>query len=156
MLVCESNNFNVFVANEPHVSREDGGHLVIIPKEPVENRWDLDDALSVECMQLSRLVGQSMRDGLVASGIDIRRINFQDNGNWGLDTHEGPKMHLHLYGRSANSVNQTHGDALRFPPKSTEFWKHLSQLTIADVQAIRTAIKGYLPKYEPTIQVVIP
>lgn len=148
MKICESSHFNVFCANEPHLSREDGGHLVIVPKERIPNRWDLSEPQSNECMNLSKLVGQSMLEGLNERKLDIRRINFQDNGNWEIDHPKGPNFHLHLYGRAFNAPHQTHGEALHFSNKETQFWKDLNQLDEDDVKAIQSRIRHHLTHNE--------
>ena len=64
------------------------------------------------------------------------------DGNWAIGTEQGPRLHLHLYGRACNSRNQLHGEALYFPPKATQFWRELEALTEAD----QSLIKSHLEK----------
>ena len=45
-------------------------------------------------MKLTMVTGEAMQNVLTKKGIDIGRINYQDNGNW---RHE---LHVHLYGRA--------------------------------------------------------
>jgi len=114
-IIYQSFHFNVLTSSHPHVSRQDGGHLVIRPKKPVCHRWDFDIPRAKALMRISMLVGEAMVLALNARGIFVERINFQDNGNWGIDTKHGPTFHMHLYGRARGSIEQTHGEALVFP-----------------------------------------
>jgi diadenosine tetraphosphate (Ap4A) HIT family hydrolase len=132
----ESKYFKVEACPTPHVSRTDGGHLIIKPKNAVENRWELPQAAARELTVLTEVMGRALKKALIEIGIPVARVNFQDNGNWALDTERGPSFHLHLYGRASNSANQKHGEALYFPDKATEFWRGLEMLTIDDVVAI--------------------
>lgn len=137
----ETKNFTVDAWHEPHVSRTDGGHIIVKPKKPVENRWDLESKKAIELMKLSMILGEAMTRALNKQGIPVERINFQDNGNWAVGTKRGPRFHLHLYGRAKNSVHQKRGEALYFPDKKTEFYKKLEPLNEGDVQEILNQIK---------------
>ena len=141
--IYETDDFIVAACSEPHVSRTDGGHIVIYPKDPVVNRWDLDPPRAAALMRLSMMTGEAMVAALNERGIPVERINFQDNGNWGIGTPEGPKFHLHLYGRARNSIHQTHGEALRIPHKNTEFWKELDVLDEEDRSLIGQHIERF-------------
>ena len=39
-------------------------------------------------------------------GINIERINYQDNGNWAYLKGTKPMFHIHLYGRTKESKVQ--------------------------------------------------
>ena len=54
-------------------------------------------------MYLTMLIGEAMIIGLNNRGIDIGRINYQDNGNWGVFKPEDPFLHVHLYGRAKSA-----------------------------------------------------
>lgn len=114
-LIYETFHFTVITSSKPHVSRTDGGHLVIRPKTPVCNRWDFDIPRAKALMRLSMLAGEAMLRALNRQGIAVERINLQDNGNWGINTTSGPTFHLHLYGRARGSIKQIHGEALVLP-----------------------------------------
>jgi len=43
-------------------------------------------------MKLTMMVGEAMATALNRRGIDIGRINYQDNGNWGVFGPEGPYL----------------------------------------------------------------
>ena len=138
----ETKKFSVESRDKPHVSRADGGHLVIRPKDSVVHRWQLDPKRAIELVRLSMIVGNAMLTALNKRGIPVERLNFQDNGNWTIGTEKGPKLHLHIYGRAKNSVNQKHGEALYFPEKKTKFFEKLEPLNQEDIKEILKQIKA--------------
>ena len=137
----ETKNFTVDAWGEPHVSRTDGGHIIIRPKSQVEHRWQFDPKRATELIHLSMVVGEAMLKALNKRGILVERINFQDNGNWAVGTKKKQHAHLHLYGRSKNSKHQKRGEALYFPDKKTKFWKKLEPLNADDIKEILKQIK---------------
>lgn len=82
--IYQTKNFIVESVDRPHVTRLDGGHLKIYPKERVRDRTCLSPRLAIELMRLTMLVGEAMSIGLNNRGIDVGRINYQDNGNWSV------------------------------------------------------------------------
>ena len=82
------------------VDRGDGGHIVITPKIPVTDRQQLSAKLAIELIRLTILAGQAMTTVMNTNGVDIGRINYQDNGNWTVFRPEGSFLHVHLYGRA--------------------------------------------------------
>lgn len=138
---CETKNFTVEARDKPHVCRTDGGHIVIRPKKPVCHRWEFDSKRAAEVMLLSMVVGEAMLKGLNNRTISVERINFQDNGNWALGEGKRPKFHLHLYGRSKDSVHQKRGEALVIPERRTKFYEKLEPLNDADIKEMLKQIK---------------
>ena len=122
MLVFESQNFDVIAPEHPHVSRGDGGHLIINPKVVVEDRTKLSREKAIELMKLTMVAGEAMKTVLTRNGIDVGRINYQDNGNW---RHE---LHVHLYGRARDARIQTYGHPLSFPPTAQAFKEQMGNL----------------------------
>jgi len=57
----QTENFTVNAAERPHVSRTDGGHIVIRPKEQVVSRWDLGPNLAQMVKVPLGRVGTSVR-----------------------------------------------------------------------------------------------
>jgi hypothetical protein len=92
------------------------------------------------------VVGEAMRTALRDVGINIGRINYQDNGNWSVFTPEGPHLHIHIYGRAINATHQPYGQALFFPHKEKhpECYDSLLPLTCDDGIAIRNMIIALL------------
>ncbi len=109
-LVLESRHFTISAPEHPHVSRGDGGHLIINPRVVVEDRTQLTREQAIELMKLTMVAGAAMKTVLARKGIAIGRINYQDNGNW---RHE---LHVHLYGRARGATIQPWGHPLSFPP----------------------------------------
>ena len=141
MLVFESENFDIATLEHPHVSRSDGGHLIINPKVPVEDRTRLSRDKAIELMKLTMVAGEAMKNVLTGRGIDIGRINYQDNGNW---RHE---LHVHLYGRARNATLQTYGHPLSLPPTAQAFKEqmgNLEPLRAEDVAGLTAEIERLL------------
>jgi diadenosine tetraphosphate (Ap4A) HIT family hydrolase len=106
-------------------SREDGGHLVVLPPRDV---WERSELEGDELMQWGFLVaaaGRAMIDTLAQ--LQDGCVNYWEAGNWALN-HEadpvGPKtprqhrhLHLHVLGRSRTSTRETWrwGESPRFP-----------------------------------------
>jgi diadenosine tetraphosphate (Ap4A) HIT family hydrolase len=136
-LIFEAEHFEITTPEHPHVSRSDGGHLIVNPKVAVEDRTLLARDQAVELMKLTMVAGEAMKIVLARSGIDIGRINYQDNGNW---RHE---LHVHLYGRARGATIQTYGHFLSLPPTREAFREqmgNLEPLTGDDVAALRAEI----------------
>jgi hypothetical protein len=83
-LIYETTDFIVEAPVRPLVTRADGGHITITPKIRLADRSQLSPRLAIELMYLTMLIGEAMTAGLISRGIDIGRINYQDNGNWGV------------------------------------------------------------------------
>jgi hypothetical protein len=83
-----------------------------------------------------------MQVALSERGIDVARINYQENGNWSALRPEGPYLHLHLYGRARSAVKQPFGEALYLPSKKTGYYDGFEALNTGDVEAIRAAIQS--------------
>jgi len=137
--------FHVVAPEFPLNCREDGGHLVIVKKEPVTDRSDLTYQEAIAFMRISMAAGKAMYDVL-----GVERMNYEDLGNWGLDDPGGPKMHLHLFGRSREQIHQIRGQHISLYPKDHPIYKgHLNALTENDLDRLRARIGEILaePKY---------
>jgi diadenosine tetraphosphate (Ap4A) HIT family hydrolase len=140
-LVYASSHFEIITPAQPHISRSDGGHLIINPKVAVEDRTQLTRDQAIELVKLTMVAGEAMKDVLTQRGIAIGRINYQDNGNW------RPELHVHLYGRALAARLQPYGHALAFAPTREAFNRemgNLEPLTKEDVDALATSIKRLL------------
>ena len=140
-IIYETPNFIVEAVNQPLVSREDGGHISINPKVRVKDRTLLSPKLAIELMYLTMLIGEAMEIGLNKRGIDIGRINYQDNGNWGVFKPEGPFLHVHLYGRAKSAKIQKYGEACKFPFRETGFYDGFNPLNDEDISEIKKQIE---------------
>ncbi len=139
-MIFETEHFIVDAVDAPLVTRRDGGHISIIPKVRVRDRTNLQPKQAIELMRLTMLAGEAMAVGLNLRGIDIGRINYQDNGNWGVFTSEGPFLHIHLYGRAKSAVIQKYGEACKFPFRETGFYDKFEPLNSGDIEEIRNQI----------------
>ena len=140
-LVLESRHFTITAPERPHVSRRDGGHLIINPRKTVEDRTQLDREQAVELVKLTMIAGEAMKTVLSRKGIDIGRINYQDNGNW---RHE---LHVHLYGRARSGTIQKWGQPLSFPPTAAaqkELDGKLEPLSTEDVAELQAEMSRLL------------
>jgi len=142
--IYETSNFIVESADLPLVTRKDGGHITITPKKRVNDRTQLTPSLAIELMMLTILIGKAMETGLNKRGIDIGRINYQDNGNWGVFKPEGPFLHYHLYGRAKSATIQKYGEACNFPFRETGFYDLFEPLDDEDIIAIQQEIENLL------------
>lgn len=140
-LVFAAVHFDILAPERPHVARADGGHLVINPREAVEDRTCLTRDQAIELVKLTMVAGEAMKTVLNRHGIDIGRINYQDNGNW---RHE---LHVHLYGRARSSKRQPWGHFLQLPPTREAFMAamgDLEPLDAADIAALGAEIARLL------------
>lgn len=121
-VIYEARHFVLRTLDQPHVSRSDGGHIVIDPRVAVEDRTQLSREQAVELVKLTMVGGAAMKTVLTRKGIDIGRINYQDNGNWRAE------LHVHLYGRARDARLQPFGHALAFPPTREAFKREMGNL----------------------------
>jgi diadenosine tetraphosphate (Ap4A) HIT family hydrolase len=124
--IYDTENFVLVAHPRPEVDRMDGGHMKINPKIEVEDRTKLSPRLAIELMRFTVVAGEAMKLGLKTRGVDVGRINYQDNGNW------TPHLHIHLYGRSPDAKYQKWGD-----PINPGHEKHYKPLNEEDKEAIR-------------------
>ena len=87
------------------------------------------------------LIGEAMISGMANRGINIERINYQDNGNWAYLKGTKPFFHIHLYGRVRNSNRQPFGESLYFPNPGDEYYDNLIPLDDDDISEIKKKIK---------------
>jgi len=142
-IVYEARHFVLRTLDQPHVSRRDGGHIVIDPKVAIEDRTQLSREQAIELVKLTMVGGAAMKTVLTRKGIAIGRINYQDNGNWRAE------LHVHLYGRALAARLQPFGHALAFPPTREAFRRdmgNLEPLRDDDIAEIRAEIERLLAK----------
>jgi hypothetical protein len=141
-LIYESENFIVQSADFPLVDRNDGGHITIDPKFKISIRQELSPRQAIELMRLTLVAGEAMTQTLIQHGVDLGRVNYQDNGNWAVFKPGGPQLHYHLYGRAKSAVHQKYGQTLHMPHKDEhpEYYKKLNKLTEADIEGIKESI----------------
>ena len=142
-MIYESENFFVEAVEKPHVDRDDGGHIKISPKVRLLDRQQLSPKHAIELMKLTIVVGQVMTKVMNEHGVDIGRINYQDNGNWTVFKPEGSYLHIHLYGRAKSAKTHKYGQACFFPHKEEkpEYYENFKPLNENDVKDIKIEIE---------------
>ena len=118
MIIYETKNFIVESHEQPEVDRLEGGHIKISPKVEVEDRTKLTAKQAIELMRLTTVTGEALVKMMSSIGVEIGRINYQDNGNW------KPSLHVHLYGRARTAIMQKFGDPIK--PGHKEEYKPLN------------------------------
>ncbi|HZY82844.1 MAG TPA: hypothetical protein VFE50_25160 [Cyclobacteriaceae bacterium] len=146
MIIFESENFTIEAVEHPLVDRNDGGHITINPRFKVSTRQQLTPRQAIELMQLSIVAGEAMTNVLLLRGVDIGRVNYQDNGNWSVFAPEGPQLHLHIYGRAKSAKIQKYGQACYFPHRDEDpgFYSNNECLYPEDVRLMKNEIERLL------------
>jgi len=135
-IIYEDKYFTVFSPEHPLNCRDDGGHLVMVKRERVTDRSDMTYMEAIDFMRVSMLVGKAMYQVL-----GVERVNYEDLANWGLDDPEGPKMHLHFFGRARRQVHQIRGQHLSLFPKGHPIYDgHLKSFTEDEVERLKVKI----------------
>ena len=129
MIIYETKNFIVESHEQPEVDRLEGGHIKISPKVEVEDRTKLTAKQAIELMRLTTVTGEALVKMMSSIGVEIGRINYQDNGNW------KPSLHVHLYGRARTAIMQKFGDPIK--PGHKEEYKPLNN---SDVEILNKNI----------------
>lgn len=147
MLIAQTENFTLETHEKPEISRSDGGHLVINPKTTVRDRTNLPVDQVIELALLTNLAGKAFSVGMAERGINLGRINYQDNGNWRQE------LHVHLYGRAVDATYQLYGEPI-IAPRRPEDKVSQEALNSDDVAAIRKYILEYAqqPGYATLLQ----
>ena len=142
-MIYTSENFLVEAVEKPHVDRDDGGHIKIYPKVRILDRQQLSPKQAIELMRLTVVVGQAMTKIMNEHGVDIGRLNYQDNGNWTVFKPEGSYLHIHLYGRAKSAKTHKYGQACFFPHREEkpEYYENFKPLNEDDVKDIKTEIE---------------
>jgi len=144
--IFQSDNFTVEAVEHPLIDRDDGGHIVVNPVVKISDRQQLTVRQAIEFMRLSIVAGQALSSVMRKNGVNVGRINYQDNGNWGVFKPGGPVFHLHLYGRATNAKFQPYGQACYFPhiDQHPDFYARLRPLTEADIRGMRKEVQNLL------------
>lgn len=154
-MIWETKNLILKAHQRPHVSREEGGHIIIVLKNPISDRTKIAPRVAIEVMRLSMVAGEAMATVLEKKGIKLERINYQDNGNWAPIFGKENTMHLHLYGRTGKEIMQKrYPSALYFPdPSDKEYYKDFKPLTEDDCKDIREEIERIFEreKYQDSV-----
>ena len=103
----------------------------------------LDWGRAQELMKLTMITGKVMENILPKCGIDLGRINYQENGNW------NPALHHHLYGRARSAIKQPFGHSLHFPKPDTGFYDDNLPLSEEDCDLLSAEIDRLIKEGYP-------
>lgn len=93
-LLWEDDTFVVCTPFNPHISYEEGLHIIVKLKKEMQTAWQ-DPDLSGRAFTLAAHVSK------IAEDLDISPwFNLQANGNWGLLPGAEKFFHIHVYGRN--------------------------------------------------------
>lgn len=142
LVIYQTPNFTLEFHPQPFVSRQDGGHLRIFPKDKnIEDRTQLLVSQAVEFMRLSMLAGEALQLAMNDRGIPVVKINYEELGNWAFKRNERPVMHLHIFGRAENASKHVFPEAVYLPDRSSGFYDGFEPLNKEDVSKIREHIE---------------
>jgi len=142
-LIFETKNFTVERSSRPFVSREEGGHIRIFPKDKnrISDRVDLTPEEAIEFMRLSIIAGSAMQKAMNERGIPVVKINYEDLGNWAFKRNEKPVLHLHIFGRAKDAKIQVFPEAVSLPDRSSGLYDDFKPLDDDDVSLIKKYIE---------------
>lgn len=151
--ILTTRDFVVEAHDMPHHSRENGGHVVIRPKQKYEHRYEMPLNKAASLIHLTMIVGEAVTNALRERGIDVVRINYQDNGNWAYKPNSKtlPQLHIHLYVRTRNEKHpdgdsrfQAFPEALVFPPRESGYYDKFKPLNKEERLTIRKEFERLL------------
>ncbi len=141
-LIYTSAHFLVERHPQPFVSREEGGHIRIFPKD--KSRSCINDLAPQEAIDLIRLemiVREALIVGMNKRGVPVIWVNLEDLGNWAFKRKERPLLHIHVFGRVEGSKSQVWPEAPYLPDRSSGFYEGFEPLSDDDMDVIRTEIE---------------
>jgi diadenosine tetraphosphate (Ap4A) HIT family hydrolase len=93
-MLWENDAYTISTPKNPHISYNEGPHIIVAPKHKVANAWQ-DINIAESTFKLAAEVCKIMEDLQLAPW-----FNIQANGNWGLLPNAQPFFHVHIYGRN--------------------------------------------------------
>ena len=113
---------------------------MMVKRERVTDRSDMAYFEAIDFMRVSMMVGKAMYQVL-----GVERVNYEDLANWGLDDPEGPKMHLHFFGRARRQIHQVRGQHISLFPKGHPIYEgHIKPFTEDEAERLKVAIEDVL------------
>ncbi len=141
-IIFETKSFTVERSPRPFVSREEGGHIRIFPKNhAVRCINDLTPDEAKELIRLEMVVREAMMEGMNKQGVPVVWINLEDLGNWAFKRNEVPRLHIHVFGRASTATKQLWPEAVNLPDRSTGFYDSFQPLTDEDMKVIGVIIE---------------
>lgn len=141
--IYQTENFIVEAHPAPFIPRLEGGHIRIKVKDSsITDRTKLEPKAAIELMRLTMVVGEAFELAMNKIGIPVIKINYQDMGNWAYKEGKLPFLHIHVFGRVADSVKQPWPESMYLPDRKTGFYEGFEPLNSEDIIAIREEIEN--------------
>jgi hypothetical protein len=86
-LIFEAVHFDIIAPDHPHVARGDGAHIIINPRQAVEDRTHLNREQAIELVKLTMVAGEAMKTVLARhvrmvgrDDVEVHRFENQSHG----------------------------------------------------------------------------
>lgn len=149
-VIWETKNFIVVVPPHPLISREEGGHIIIIGKGDkyrYDSRLDFSPSEVLEVQRLCQMICNAYKIAMKKRGIDIIRINYFEAGNWAYKAEYKEDglvksfYHEHIFGRTMDAKKQIFPEAPYLPNRKTGFYDGFEPLNDKDIEFIVEEMK---------------
>ena len=122
-IILDTKHFIVEAHDQPHHHRDNGGHVKVSPKEKFTDRTQMPTDHYLDLMQLVQVTGKAITTVMRRKGVDVVKINYQDNGNWPYfpSISKKPQIHVHLYVRTSQEKHPDGDQRFRAFPNALVF-----------------------------------
>jgi len=142
-LIYSTSNFTVERHPQPFISREEGGHLRIFPKDKnISCINDLTPTQAIELIRLQMVVRLAGMSAMNERGVPVVWVNLEDLGNWAFKRDKRPVLHIHILLRAKTATIQKWPEAPYLPDRSSGFYDKFKPLNQEDMSAIRRHIES--------------
>ena len=87
------------------------GHVLVVPKSPAENIFDLSEEYLKEVIKTTKLLSHAMKKALHPSGLIVKQFNGSDAGQTVFH------YHMHIIPVYNGALNKNHGYEMEKPEK---------------------------------------
>ena len=87
------------------------GHVLVVPKSPAENIFDLSEDYLTEVIKTTKLMSHAMKKSLDPSGLIVKQFNGPDAGQTVFH------YHMHIIPVYNGALNTNHGYEMEKPEK---------------------------------------
>ena len=149
-VIWKTENFMVVAVSRPFISREEGGHMMIMAngdKYKYDSRLDFSPSEVLEQQRLCQMICVAYKKAMKKRNIEIIRINFFEAGNWAWKKDENGNIrkahyHEHIFGRTENAKKQKFPEAPYLPDRKTGFYDGFEPLNDEDIECIIEEMKS--------------
>ena len=122
----------------PLNSREDGGHLLVMPKRYITERFECNPIEAIELTAATMIAGEAIK-----TIIGVEKVNYQEMGNWGIKKSKLSILHVHIFGRAKKQIYQVRGESITFKPEGHPIYHEVySPYTSIELEDIERYIKN--------------